>query len=766
MDWTTKKIYSFLAKRKLIFFVLFFVFLGILFPAKTAFAQWYNVLIGSITYVPMALIGVALSVIVLLSSLLAAFSGLVLSWVTSPTFINWSYTNPSTNPIIKIGLDITQPFVNMILILVLVFIALATILRLGGYQTKKLLPTFIIVALLVNFAPVICGLIVDASNIVMNYFTQYIKDVTRLTSTLKELGDSWRGFIGSPTRFEATKQVPLIANLVVLIIVNLALFLILLLFAIVFMVRYLAIWTLVILSPLAFACYILPATKKIWKLWWNQLIQWSIIGITMAFFLYLADQFAVLNPALAPAGATMTTTGGATTPTCYTCTAYEGSRYNSLDECKTACDQAFMTLGIGTCEPCSSGTGTSTPTVTGIGGAILPSLLPLAFLYLGFIFGLSTGAMGASEVIGLTKRAGKWTGAKVWEGAKTWLEEKTRFREAAGAVTKKWEEIPVARIFIPETMREYAEMRPAVDKARKKLSIYGSPELGHKAAVGDIYGKEAAAALLELVERGDSNDWFKAHMKKYGAKTVEELHNNPKYQQYMARLMQIALDAGYHSTILRGSPRLAEFAFDAGIIKEDLQGRPLAGLPREEIRKRTIERVISEARAQHIKNWEEEDVMEKRIIEAGLSRGRDFWQAVSNVKRGHLRPLEIIGEMFKEHTKLTAEQIRDLSEDQFDKLWKGFEDAYRAQGKGGFFDYLQSTRAREQGWTKEKIRELATGIKRRAARPGEAAGIEIVTPVREEYIEKKPPRGRPGVGSRPPEEPPKPPRGKEIKREE
>lgn len=321
---------------KKIFFFWLFVFLGIFLPGQIVWAAWYDFLIGAVTFIPMVTIALVLVVAVALANLLAAFSGLILNWVLSPDFINWSYTNPATNPIVAIGLNITQPFVNMILILVLVFIALATILRLAGYEIQKLLPTFIIVALLVNFAPVLCGLIVDATNIVMNFFIKEITGGKQLISMFKALGDVLVGGISWQT-FKATKQIEIVLQLVVLIVVNLSLFLILLLFALLFMIRYMAIWLLVILSPLAFACYILPVTKKIFNLWWEHFIQWSIIGVTMGFFLYLADQFATLNPTLPPA--------------------------------------------------------------EGLGGAILPPLFPLLFLYLGFLFGLQTSAIGTSTII-------------------------------------------------------------------------------------------------------------------------------------------------------------------------------------------------------------------------------------------------------------------------------------------------------------------------------------------------------------------------------
>jgi hypothetical protein len=56
-----------------------------------------------------------------------------------------------------------------------------------------------------------------------------------------------------------------------------------------FLARVIALWILAILAPIAFASYVLPATRKWWTQWWQQLIQWSIIGIPIAFFLYISS---------------------------------------------------------------------------------------------------------------------------------------------------------------------------------------------------------------------------------------------------------------------------------------------------------------------------------------------------------------------------------------------------------------------------------------------------------------------------------------------
>lgn len=348
-----KKMISVLFKNKRFLLPLFFVALFIFFiPLKTE-AGWVTGLLKAIAYIPNMLIGVVASLLLIISSFFVELAESYLQWVISPNFTTMSYTGADgTNPIITIGLDITQGLANVFLVLVLVFIALATILRLADYEAKKLLKTFIIVALLVNFSPVICGIIIDASNILMNFFLKELADTNFITASWKAMWKNyWQVFVPGVNQFNK------IAELIALVIMNCILATVFYIFGLVFLLRYIAIWILVILSPLAFVSYILPVTKGIAKEWWKQFFQWCIIGITCGFFLYLGAQFLLMPNKPSPV------------------------------------DAEF-------------------------GSAILPHVVPIVFFILALVFGLQTGAMGASTAMNLTKRGGKWAGTKGLQGTK------------------------------------------------------------------------------------------------------------------------------------------------------------------------------------------------------------------------------------------------------------------------------------------------------------------------------------------------------------
>jgi len=235
---------------------------------------------GMVKWVISALIGGVAAILLLITQAFVEFSQILLTWVTSEGFINIKFTS---NPFVDIGWNMMRDLTNILIVLGLVVIALATILRISSYQMKKTLPLLLIVALLVNFTPMLCGVVIDASNIVMEHFLKAGQFLAKsyLSAMISGISDLW-SVIGSPSSMLATG----------LLLVGTSLFsgIIFLLYAALFLFRYVALWMLVIVSPLALFCYIFPATKKIWNMWLSQFIQWCFIGIPAAFTIYLANE--------------------------------------------------------------------------------------------------------------------------------------------------------------------------------------------------------------------------------------------------------------------------------------------------------------------------------------------------------------------------------------------------------------------------------------------------------------------------------------------
>jgi len=353
--------------KKIFLVCLALISASFLFFPNLTFAAWWDWIVGAVTFIPYALINVFAQVILLATGALAAIAGGLLQWVTGDAFVSLSYTNPAKNEIIKLGLDVTRSFVNIGLVLALIVIAFTTILRTKNYETQKLLFKLIAVALLVNFSHVICGVIVDAANIMMNYFLENTSGLRQLTNQILSMADR---VIPGWQILKTTEQISKLTESLALITFNLISFFVLLMFAFIFLLRYIAIWMLVILSPLAFVCYILPATKKIWEQWWGHLIQWSFVGVIAAFFLYLGEHVltGIVNP---------------------------NEPGQALGD----------VLGWNTSE-------------VGVLNEIIVYSVPLGFLIFGLVMSLKLSAMGSEVIVSGFKGAGKAAVQKPWDAAK------------------------------------------------------------------------------------------------------------------------------------------------------------------------------------------------------------------------------------------------------------------------------------------------------------------------------------------------------------
>ena len=140
--------------------------------------------------------------------------------------------------------------------------------------------------------------------------------------------------------------------------------------------RIMALWILVILSPLAFISYVFPASKKFYEMWKNNFIQWCIIGAPAGLFYFIAAKMIEKG-------------SGIPNPPAFNRSAIFAGQFG------TASQSFFQSL-------------------TGMFSLFIPGI----FLIIGFLFALKTSAMGADII---TSRAGK-----AWSGLKNYASQATK----------------------------------------------------------------------------------------------------------------------------------------------------------------------------------------------------------------------------------------------------------------------------------------------------------------------------------------------------
>ena len=218
----------------------------------------------------------------------------------------------NTPGIVSLGWDISRQLANLFFILALAFIGLATTLKIKEYEAKKALPSLIIIALLINFTPVIVGFIVDMGNIVTHFFLRKAGDTPSILGMLKAafyyIVDSLVIIFSIDGQF-FDKIISIMSRFMSILVYGgvLLLFFLVSMFVrsviiLIFFFRIIILWILMILSPIAFLSKVFPDNKYTrmifpgilhWDKWWESLIQWTIIGIPISFFLYLSNSIVV-----------------------------------------------------------------------------------------------------------------------------------------------------------------------------------------------------------------------------------------------------------------------------------------------------------------------------------------------------------------------------------------------------------------------------------------------------------------------------------------
>jgi len=237
------------------------------------------------------LIGLGMGIIMLAQSIFG-YAASFLAWVVNPEFTNRTITG---DPVFTRVWASSRDIANMLIVLAFVAVGVAFTLRIEGYGTKKTLTALIILALVINFSGVFCGIIIDAANITFTYLVKQGSasgSFTAISDAISNYVKSQLTGIGvdpsmgtQTTELQPGRFLGMCIGLAVFELIAAYIFAIL---AILLAARYAILAVLYTVSPIAFFCYVFPATKKVWSKWWDNFIKWAFVGVFGAFFIYLA----------------------------------------------------------------------------------------------------------------------------------------------------------------------------------------------------------------------------------------------------------------------------------------------------------------------------------------------------------------------------------------------------------------------------------------------------------------------------------------------
>ncbi|MBI3120063.1 MAG: hypothetical protein HYZ08_00440 [Candidatus Kerfeldbacteria bacterium] len=288
MNFLFKTYHLFSRRRELAVIAIFVTLLVVLVGSNAVYAdpitaiadEAIGQIIGNILRLLIYVVGVLFSISVALFTVAAQYN----------TFID--------HQAVRLGWAAVRDLSNMFFIVILLVIAFGTIIKSTQYSYKSLLVKFILMAILVNFSDSITGFFIDMSQVVfLTFVNAFIDDAAKLLTFDSALGlgqmlnlgnlQTNLGLIGEDVagakiQFWDVLLVGILGIFFLLIATGVILGLGLMLVG-----RIIALWILLILSPIPYVAGILPATKEFSNKWWSSLGKYMFNAPVMGFFLWL-----------------------------------------------------------------------------------------------------------------------------------------------------------------------------------------------------------------------------------------------------------------------------------------------------------------------------------------------------------------------------------------------------------------------------------------------------------------------------------------------
>ncbi|KKT84932.1 MAG: hypothetical protein UW83_C0031G0006 [Parcubacteria group bacterium GW2011_GWD1_44_9] len=268
-------------------FALVFTVSGFVFPQTvqaldytdidpfTLLGKLLNINLFSVaTEILMAPFGWLAILILQLAALITHLSGTILNYIVQFTVVDMA-KNLKEATTINVAWKVIRDVANMAFIFVLLYAAIRTILGIGS-DTKKLIVNIIVVAILINFSLFFTKVVIDASNILA--ITFYDAIAPEALRSDRSLGLS--GSLMEPLRIQSLWKITtdtfkgkqLIIIGVMGTIVSLIAAFVFFAVAIMFVIRFVVLIFVMILSPLAFMGFILPQLKQYKDQWLEALL--------------------------------------------------------------------------------------------------------------------------------------------------------------------------------------------------------------------------------------------------------------------------------------------------------------------------------------------------------------------------------------------------------------------------------------------------------------------------------------------------------------
>jgi len=261
-----------------------------------------------------------------------------LMWTVSEELYDEVFFSKEAKAGVTQAWEAVRGFINMFYLLILIFLAITTILQINKFNDKKLFFNVIVSAILVNFSMAITLVVIDFSNLIMVYFASAIHDINLGNFFFDKMGYA-KNILVNPDSTLLTIGTNMIG-----FIINIITAVMLFFVGISLLIRLIAYWVLIILSPLAFFSIAVPGSNGFQE-WKDKLINYSFYGPIMLFFIWLSMALSTyLNNAFQQASGIEGTNGFVKFLTSYITVIY--LLYYGHDKSKAMAKKAGDTVGM------------------------------------------------------------------------------------------------------------------------------------------------------------------------------------------------------------------------------------------------------------------------------------------------------------------------------------------------------------------------------------------------------------------------------------
>lgn len=220
-----------------------------------------------------------LYIIVTVLSLLLWVGGVALDTVVNLTVLNIK-TNLDSIQSIGVIWTTFRDLANLAFIFILLYVSIITILNVKQADARRTIAMIVLAAILINFSLFITKFVIDVSNIfTLAFYNKLVPNGSLLSSTIMQslgITKMISGEANNTIQQWSDSWSTLLATAIGMIAVLVTAAFSMLTIAWMFIIRFVVIIFILILSPLAFAAIVLPRTQDYTKKWWNALVGQSL----------------------------------------------------------------------------------------------------------------------------------------------------------------------------------------------------------------------------------------------------------------------------------------------------------------------------------------------------------------------------------------------------------------------------------------------------------------------------------------------------------